>query len=103
MTISSRNSLFATVVETTEGTPVSPSAGTDFIPVRDGADISQDFEKLDNEELVSFKELMMANSIQVDALAQLLIERGIFTEDEFHGKLREVMMEYEIKRKGKAD
>jgi len=31
-------------------------------------------EKLDPKELVTFKELMMANSIQLDAIAQLLIE-----------------------------
>ena len=31
-------------------------------------------QKLDDKELVSFKELLLANSIQVDALAQLLIE-----------------------------
>ena len=40
-------------------------------------------EKLDPEELVKFKELLMANSIQVDAIAQLLIEKGIITEEEF--------------------
>jgi len=34
-------------------------------------------EKLDPSELVSFKELLIANSIQVDALAQLLIDEGI--------------------------
>ena len=39
--------------------------------------------KLDPKELVSFKELLMANSIQVDALAQLLIEKGIITEAEY--------------------
>ena len=33
-------------------------------------------EKLDNKELVSFQETLMGNSIQVDALAQLLIEKG---------------------------
>ena len=47
-------------------------------------------EKLDNRETVSFKELLMANSIQVDALAQLLIEKGIFTEQEFFMKLKQV-------------
>ena len=52
-------------------------------------------EKLDDKELVSFKEMMFVNSIQVDALAQLLIEKGLITEDELHGKLREVMLEYE--------
>jgi hypothetical protein len=38
-------------------------------------------QKLDDKELVSFKELLMANSIQVDALAQLLIEKGIISEE----------------------
>ena len=32
-------------------------------------------EKLDNSELVSFKELLMADTIQVDAAVQLLIEK----------------------------
>lgn len=35
---------------------------------------------LEQSNLVSFKELLMANSIQVDALAQLLIEKGIITQ-----------------------
>jgi len=33
-----------------------------------------------DKELVSLKEMMLANSIQVDALAQLLIEKGLITE-----------------------
>ena len=45
---------------------------------------------LDPDELVSFKELLMANSIQVDALAQLLIEEGIITQDRFFAKLKQV-------------
>ena len=36
-------------------------------------------EKLDEKELVSFKELLMANSIQADAMAQLHIEKGFLT------------------------
>ena len=40
-------------------------------------------QKLDENELVSFKELLMANSIQVDALAQLLIEEGLISEQKF--------------------
>jgi len=35
-------------------------------------------EKLDPKELVGFKELLMANSMQVDAIAQLLTEKGVF-------------------------
>jgi hypothetical protein len=38
-------------------------------------------EKLDPKELVSFKELLMANSIQIDAVAQLLIEKGIIAKE----------------------
>jgi hypothetical protein len=33
-------------------------------------------QKLDPAELVEFKELLKANSVQTDALAQLLIEKG---------------------------
>lgn len=58
-------------------------------------------EKLDEKELVTFKEMLMANSIQVDAVAQFLIERGVFTEEEFHAKLSQVVHEYSEKQKGK--
>ncbi len=52
-------------------------------------------EKLDENELVSFKELLMANSIQVDALAQLLIEEGIITPEKFLHKLKQVRASYQ--------
>ena len=52
-------------------------------------------EKLDNSELVSFKEFLIANTIQVDAAVQLLIEKGIFTKEEFFDKLRLVHGEYQ--------
>ena len=55
-------------------------------------------QKLDNKDLVSFKEMLMANSIQVDALSQLLIEKGIITQEEFFNKLKMVQMEYESKK-----
>jgi hypothetical protein len=51
-------------------------------------------EKLDPKELVTFKEMLIANSIQVDALAQLLIEKGIITEKEFYRKLKSVQADY---------
>jgi hypothetical protein len=52
-------------------------------------------EKVDQKELVSFKELLMTNTVQVDAATQLLIERGVFTEDEFYARLEEVTMNIE--------
>ena len=55
-------------------------------------------EKLDPKELVNFKELLMANSMQVDAIAQLLIEKGVFTKEEFFDMLKQVRMEYQSKK-----
>ena len=52
-------------------------------------------QKLDDSELVNFKELLMANSIQVDAAVQLLIEMGFFTQDEFFIKLKLVQSQYQ--------
>ena len=54
--------------------------------------------KLNDKELVSFEELLRANMIQVDALSQLLIEKGIITEQEFFTKLKQVQHDYESKR-----
>jgi hypothetical protein len=46
---------------------------------------------------VSFKELLIANSIQVDALAQLLIEEGLITEQKFIAKLKQAQSDYQKK------
>ncbi len=51
-------------------------------------------EKLDDKDLVTFEELLIANTIQVDTLSQLLVEKGIFTEEEFFIKLKQVQTEY---------
>jgi AmiR/NasT family two-component response regulator len=54
-------------------------------------------EKLDEKELVSFRELLMSNTIQVDTVTQLLMEKRVFTEDEFYAKLKEVADGYREK------
>jgi mannitol/fructose-specific phosphotransferase system IIA component (Ntr-type) len=54
-------------------------------------------QKLEESEIVSFKELLMANSIQVDALAQLMIRKGFITKEEFFEMLKEVQAEYQSK------
>ena len=51
-------------------------------------------EKLDQEELVSFRELLISNSVQIDAVTQLMIEKGFFTKDEFFAMQKRVQMEY---------
>lgn len=40
------------------------------------------------------KELMITNAIQADTIARLLIEKGIFTSDEYLDKMRDVQREY---------
>ena len=52
-------------------------------------------KSLPKKDLVSFKELLLANSIQVDALAQLLIEEGLISEQKFVAKLKQVKTEYQ--------
>jgi len=55
-------------------------------------------QSLDSKDLVTFKELLMANSIQVDALAQLLIEKRLISQEEFFKKLKEVQSENESRK-----
>jgi len=57
-------------------------------------------QQLDQDELVSFRELLISNTIQLDVVSQLLIEKGIITDDEFFVKLKQVQAEY--KRKDNA-
>ena len=52
-------------------------------------------EKIDSGEVANFKALLMTNAIQLDALAELLIEKGIITEEEFFDKLDKVQAEYQ--------
>jgi len=52
-------------------------------------------KSLPENDLVSFKELLIANSIQVDALVQLLVEEGLISEQRFFQKLKEVQAQYQ--------
>ena len=51
-------------------------------------------KKIDPSELVTFKEFMLANAIQLDAITQLLIDKGIITQEEFVTKLKLVQTDY---------
>ena len=50
-------------------------------------------------DLVSYKELL-PNSTQIDSLTQLLIEAGVFSEERFFTKLKEVRLQY--RKRGNA-
>lgn len=47
-----------------------------------------------NEAVVTTDELLMAQMIQIDTISQLLIEKGIITEEEFFTKLKQVQLQY---------
>ena len=53
--------------------------------------------KLEGQEIVSSQGLLMAQVIQIDTVTQLLIEKGVFTEEEFYSKLKQVQAEYQNK------
>jgi mannitol/fructose-specific phosphotransferase system IIA component (Ntr-type) len=55
-------------------------------------------EKLDQKELTTMEELFWANMYQLDAVTQLLIEKGFITEQEFFTKLKQVQGEWESKK-----
>jgi hypothetical protein len=44
------------------------------------------------------EELLVANTIQIDAMYQLLIQKGFFTEAEFLDKLKQVQVDYQSKQ-----
>ena len=55
-------------------------------------------EQSEPEEPACFKEILMANAMQVDTLCQLFIEKGIITMDEFFKKLKVVETEHRYKK-----
>ena len=44
-------------------------------------------EKMSDKEMVSLQELLMSQMIQLDAITQLMIEKGMITDQEFISKL----------------
>ena len=53
MALQNRSSVFAPIVETTEGTPVAPSNATDYIPLQDDFTIDTSFDTLANPDLLN--------------------------------------------------
>ena len=56
---------------------------------------------LDPKQIVSFEELLMSQVVQQEALTRLLIERGIFTKEEFLEMVKVVDREMKKDRKGR--
>jgi len=51
--------------------------------------------KFDSKELIDFNELLMANTIQINTMYQLLIQKGYFTEAEFLSKMKAVQIDFQ--------
>jgi len=56
-------------------------------------------KKPDFKETVNLQELLMAQMIQIDTISMLLIEKGVFTQEEFFDKLKQVQAEYESRKR----
>jgi hypothetical protein len=54
---------------------------------------------LDPKQVVSFEELLMSQVAQQEALTRLLVEKGIFTKEEFLNTVRQVNKEMKSKQK----
>jgi hypothetical protein len=49
----------------------------------------------DSNELATIQDLLMANSMQLDAIAQLLIEKGVFSKEDLFNMLKRIQKEYQ--------
>ena len=54
---------------------------------------------LDPKQIVPFEELLMSRVVQQEALARLLVDKGIFTKEEFLEMIRVVDQEMKEQRK----
>jgi hypothetical protein len=52
-------------------------------------------QQFDSNDLDPFKKFLMANSIQIDALAQLMIRKDFIAKEKFLNMLKEVQAEYQ--------
>ncbi len=61
--------------------------------LEDGSIVATD--KGETNEIATIQDLLMANSMQLDAIAQLLIEKGIFSKEELFNMLKRIQREYQ--------
>ena len=55
-------------------------------------------QNLADADLVNRDELLMSQMIQLDAICQLMIEKGVITGEEFFLKLKRVQAEYQARK-----
>lgn len=55
-------------------------------------------DKLDPDKGDDLEQLLISNTIQLDAVTQLLIEKGVFTKKEYSAMVDKVLKEYQQKK-----
>ena len=55
-------------------------------------------EKKDEKEIVTNKEILMSQVMQLDTVTRLLIKKGVFKQDEYYNLLEKIKKEYESKK-----
>ena len=52
-------------------------------------------EQPDSTDLANIEELLVSNTIQLDAVTQLLVQKGFITKDELSDMLKQIQTEYQ--------
>jgi hypothetical protein len=52
-------------------------------------------KKIAIKEMGAVREMLLSNSFQIDALAQLMLEKGLISEQEYLDKLKKVQADFQ--------
>jgi len=79
---------------------IAPHDGPERRNGKDRRTISEDGDMVvadqnDSNEIATIQDLLMANSMQLDAIAQLLIEKGVFSKEDLFDMLKRIQKEYQ--------
>ena len=55
-------------------------------------------DKLDPGKMNDLEQLLVSNTLQLDAITQLLIEKGVFSKKEYSEMVDKVLKEYQQKK-----
>lgn len=79
---------------------IAPHEGPERRSGKDRRTVLEDSEVIvaehsDSNEIATIQDLLMANSMQLDAIAQLLIEKGVFSKEDLFDMLKRIQKEYQ--------
>lgn len=90
-----RSSRLAVVTEVAEGTPVAPSAGTDYLALQDGFELTPAFNELENAELsgsIGFSKTVLGIEEPSLSISHYLRHSGVEGQEPNFGKLIEACL-----------